>query len=910
MGGNQGQISMPPCAPYEHPFHCDVVLRDGTTARVRSAKPDEVQNLVDFYTSLAAESIRLRFFSSAIDLVSEARRELQDDGLRIALVATSGPADRIVAHAMYVRTPETDSAEVALAVADDWQGRGLGTLLLGQLAVIAAASGVTKLHAIVLPENLRMLETFRDSGFATQTSTRDGEIVVTIQTALSPTVQREFDRRDQVAAANALAHILEPRSIAVIGASRQRGTVGAEIFHNLLIGEYAGPVFPVNPNADVVQSVKAYPGINAIPGDIDLAIIAVPVPHVLNVARECALKGVHALIVLTAGFGEAGTEGQERQQALLDVCRQFGIRMVGPNCFGVVNTNPAIRLNATFGPSTAQAGRLALASQSGALGLAAMTEASARGLGISSFVSMGNKADISGNDLLCYWEQDSRTDVILLYLESFGNPKKFARIASRVSLTKPIVAVKSGRSAAGQRAASSHTGALLSASDAVVDALFEHAGVIRTETISELFDVGMVLAEQPIPRGRRVAIVTNVGGPAILCADACEARGLSLPVLAEATQERLRAILPPAAALANPVDLLAAGTAEQFHATISAAAADPNIDSVITLFLRPLATRDEEVAAAILAANREMPREKPLLAVFMGSASGVAALNQPDRSIPSFQYPEAAAAALAHVARYGEWRAADHEALERLPDLRADDARAAVVAALERGVDWLTFDEVASVLDCYAIPRLQQRLVDDVHGLPEASEKLGYPVALKAIVPGVTHKTDLGAVQLNLADAEEVGRAAGGMAERIQSQDHTIAGYLVQQMAPAGVEMLVGAVNDARFGPVVLCGAGGTLAELHKDVSVRLAPASRATAQEMMRGLRSFPLLNGFRGAPQRDTQALEDILIRIGFLINDVPEIAELDCNPVMVLEQGAVVVDARIRVAPAAAQHALGAR
>jgi acetyl coenzyme A synthetase (ADP forming)-like protein len=811
---------------------------------------------------------------------------------------------------MYVPAAETDSAEVALAVADDCQGRGLGTLLLGELAVSAAANGIARFEAVVLPENYRMLETFRNSGFATQSLTRNGEILATIQTALSPAVQRAFDRRDQTGAVSALGHILEPKSIAVIGASRQRGTVGGEIFHNLLAGGFTGPVYPVNARSRVVQSVKAYPDIAAISDDVDLAVIAVPVQQVLDVARQCAFKGVHALVVLTAGFGEVGENGCQRQQELLELCRQFGIRMIGPNCFGVMNTDPAIGLNATFGPKAAPSGRLALASQSGALGLAAITEAAARDLGISSFVSMGNKADISGNDLLCYWEEDDRTDVILLYLESFGNPQKFARIASRVSLKKPIVAVKSGRSASGQRAASSHTGALLGATDTVVDALFERSGVIRTETVSELFDVAMLLANQPIPHGRRVAIVTNVGGPAILCADACESSGLSLPILDQMTQEQLRKMLSPAAAVSNPVDLLAEGTADQYRAAISLVAADPSVDSVIAMFLRPLSTSDEEIATAMMVARKEMPDQKPLLAVFMGTGGTHSSLRGSGQSVPAFPYPESAAAALAHAARYGEWLTRDHAEPERLTDLHPEQARAIVWSALAREAEWLTANEIESVLDAYGIRRLRQRQVSDATTAVQAAAELGYPVALKAIVPDLTHKSDIGGVSLNLSSQSSVRRAARQMADHIVSLGHSIAGFVVQEMAPVGTEMLVGAARHPRFGPVVMCGAGGTLVELLKDVSVRLAPLLNSDAGAMIRSLRSYPLLTGYRGAPARDEGALEEILRRVGFLVSDIPEIAELDCNPVMVLEQGAVVLDSRVRVAPVPHRLSPGAR
>ena len=732
-------------------------------------------------------------------------------------------------------------------------------LLLGQLAEHAAANGIHQFVAVVLPTNFRMLGVFRDSGFPIVTHTGPDEIHLELPTSLTPEAVERFERREQIGAVSALAHVLRPASIAVIGASRRRGTVGAAVFHNLLMGGFAGPVYPVNATAEVVQSVRAYPTVEAVPGPVDLAVIAVPAASVLDVAEQCGRKGVHALVVLTAGFGETGEEGRQREQALLRLCRTTGMRLIGPNCIGVVNTAPDVGLNATFGPSMPPPGRVAFASQSGALGLAAIQEARRRGVGISDFVSMGNKADISGNDLLQYWESDPRTDVILLYLESFGNPRKFARIARRVARTKPIVAIKSGRSAAGARATASHTGALVSASDITVDALFRQAGVIRADTVSGLFDIAALLATQPVPKGQRVGIVTNVGGPAILCADTCEAEGLVIAPLAPETTARLRALLPAEASVANPVDMLAAATAEQYQKAIEHVARDPGVDAVIAIFIQPLATQLADVAEAIASAACDPDHDKPILAVFMSVNEALAAPTGGSIQVPVYASPEPAAIALARAARYGAWRAAPAVDSARPDDIRRDEAAALVAAALGRGDDWLPPEDVAALLGCYGLPIAEQRVVGSVSEAVQAAAELGGHVAVKAIAPGLVHKSDVGAVALNLRGQQDVYLAAQGMSEQLAADGHAPTGFVVQQMVNDGVEMIVGLVQDPSFGPVLACGAGGVTAELIKDVSVRLMPLSEHDPSQMVRELKTFPLaqwLSGLatvrRGCPRR----------------------------------------------------------
>ncbi len=887
-------------AAYPAHLATDVVLRDGSTLHVRPIRLDDEPRLLAFLSSLSEQSRVFRFFSPASDtvLAQMARQEARVDYTsHYGLVAMRGADEQVVGHALYAAITD-DTAEVAFAVADDYQGRGLGTILLGYLAEVAAAHGIHVFTAFVMHENRQMLAVFRESGFPTDVKVNAGELTVTFPTSMTAAALERFDRRDQVAAVNALKLFFAPRGVAVIGASRRRGTIGGELFHNLLNYEFAGPVYPVNPETTVVQSVPAYAGVEAIPGPVDLAVVAVPAPEVLREAERCARKGVRAIVVISAGFAETGTMGQAHQAELIRICRASGMRLIGPNCMGLVNTDPAVRLNATFAPHPPPEGRVAFSSQSGALGLAIIEYASSLGLGLSTFVSVGNKADISGNDLINYWESDPRTDVILLYLESFGNPRKFSRIARRVARTKPIVAVKSGRSPAGARATSSHTGALLAASDVTVDALFRQSGVIRTDTLEELFDVASLLASQPPPKGRRVGIITNGGGPGILCADTCEAEGMKIPVLTDDTQATLRAFLPPQASVGNPVDMIASAPADHYREAIRAVAADPGVDALIVIFVPPLVTRAEDVARAINQSVHELDGGKPVVTVFMSARGVPDALKTGAVRIPSYAFPESAAIALARISRYGEWRARPLGSLPRFEGLHRDEAGRVVARTLARSDGWMPPEDVHALLVNYGLPVIDQRLVRTPADAAMAAQAIRGETALKAVIPGVVHKTEFGGVRLHLHGAKEVQTAAEQMAVMLASKGHPPEGFLVQQMAASGVEMIAGVVHDAQFGPIVACGAGGTLVELLRDVSVRLTPLTREDASEMIRELKTYPLLTGFRGAAKADVAALEDVLLRIGVMVEDLPQIAELDCNPIIVHEHRAAIVDARVRV------------
>jgi acetyl coenzyme A synthetase (ADP forming)-like protein len=888
-----------------------VALRGGATIQLRPVRPDDEVRLLAFLRSLSPESRLLRFAGTLSDerLRSEAARLARGDADgSVGLVATLGAEEEIVGHAEYDPT-RGEAAEVALVVADRWQGQGIGTVLLGRLAEIASRRGLRIFTAVCLPHNHRMLRVFRESGFPVRLEAGAGEVSVEFPTEITEEARERFEERDRQAAVGALRSFFAPRSVAVIGASRDRGAIGSEVLHNLLALEFRGPVFPVNPKATALQGILCYPSITDVPEPVELAVVVVPARQVLAVAEECAAAGVRALLVLSAGFGETGPEGKARQDELLRICRASGMRLIGPNCMGILSTDPTVRLNATFAPTPPEPGRIGFMSQSGALGLAILDYANILGLGLSSFASVGNKADLSGNDLIRYWEQDENTDVILLYLESFGNPRNFSRIARRVTRSKPIVAVKSGRSAVGARATQSHTGALIAASDVSVDALFRQTGVIRTNTLQETFDVAALLSCQPVPRGRRVAIVTNAGGPGILCADACVAEGLEIPTLAEETQAALRGILPAEASVANPIDMIASATPEQFREAIRLVGDDPGVDALVVIFVPPLVTRPDEVAAAIMEGARSLERRLPVLSVFMQAHGVPEALRSAEMRVPSFAFPENAAIALARVARYGEWLSRPALPPASFPDVRPEEAAAVVATALARAEGWLRAEEVAALLACYGLPTLDERVAPTPRAAAEAAASFGGEVALKAIAPGLVHKSDAGAVRLGLAP-EVVEAAAGEMEARLRAAGMEPTGYLVQRMAPAGVEMIVGVVNDPQFGPLVACGAGGVLVELVKDASVRLAPLSEYDAREMVEELKMYPLLTGYRGSPPRDVGAFQAAIARVGMMVDALPQIAELDLNPIVVHSTGVTVVDARIRVAAASAPPRLPAR
>ena len=697
-------------------------------------------------------------------------------------------------------------------------------------------------------------------------------------------------------AATSLDALFRPRSIAVIGASREARSIGHTLLGNLVGHGYTGTVFPVNPAATSVHSVKCYPDVGAIPDPLDLAVIAVPAARVPGVLEGCAAKGVKAVCVISAGFGEVGAEGAAAQARLLAICRRHGMRMLGPNCMGLLNAEPALRMNATFASTFPRPGQVSFLSQSGAMGVAVLDLAEDLGLGLRMFASLGNKADVSGNDLLSYWEHDEGTRVVLMYLEDFGNPRKFIPIARRFTRTKPIVCVKAGRTVEGGRAAASHTGALAGA-DAAVDALLEQTGVLRVNSVREMFGVAQALVACPLPRGPRVAILTNAGGPAIMATDYLVAKGLTLATLSEATQGALRAALVSEASVRNPVDMVASAGPGEAARSLELLLADPGVDLVLTIYV-PLSTNDPlEVARALFSASRASSEAKPVLSVFLAREPLLEALKRLGAAQnPIYAHPEDAVLAAVNLVRARALRDDDLGASVRVP-VAGRRAGARLAAAPASG--WLSGGEALALLEDYGIPVAPTRAVADLRGLAAAARELGGPLALKLDGAAFLHKSDVGGVALELDGPAAVEAAAERMARAAQAHAPGAPyAFLLQRMAQPGTELVLGVSTDPVFGPLLMVGLGGVYVEILNDVRFGLVPLTPTLARRMLRRLKSFPILEGARGAKPVDLEALEQALLRLSQLVEEHPEILECDLNPILARPDGVEVLDARVRV------------
>ncbi|MCX9191208.1 GNAT family N-acetyltransferase [Carbonactinospora thermoautotrophica] len=874
---------------YPAHWEADVVLRDGGTAHLRPIRPDDAERLVAFYDRVSDQSKYFRFFTpyprlSERDVHRFTHVDYDD---RVALIALIG--EEMIGVVRYDRLPPTKegerskTAEVAFLVRDDHQGRGLGSVLLEHIAAAARERGIQRFVAEVLPANRRMIAVFEDAGYRQQREFEDGVVHLEFDLEPTETSVAVMRAREHRAEARSIERLLTPRSVAVIGASRSPHTIGQTLLRNLVQAGFTGRLYAVHPQADEILGVPAYRSVRDIPDPVDLAVIAVPAEAVEQVVAECAAKGVHGLVVVSSGFAETGPEGRRRQVRLVELARANGMRVVGPNSFGIANTDPAVALNATLSPIMPNRGRAGFFSQSGALGIAILAETVRRGLGLSTWVSAGNRADVSGNDLLQYWEDDAATDVVLLYLESIGNPRKFMRLARRVSRRKPVVAVKSGRHTQGVPIG--HAAQPVSIPDPAVDDLFRQAGIIRVATIDELFDTAQLLAYQPLPRGDRIAIVGNSDSLGLLAKDACVSAGL-----------RPR----------DPVDLGPTSTADDFRPALAKLLADPEVDAVITVFIPPLTSPNEEVARAL--AELAADADKPVLTTFLAYEGLPAQLRRLDAggvpargSVPSYPAPENAVRALAHAVRYVQWRDRPAGRLPELAGIAEDRARGLVrnlLAAHPGGVE-LDQERKEELLACYGIKLWPVVPVRDVESAVAAARELGYPVVLKATAEGMRHRSDLGFVQLDLADEDELRRAYATL-EQLLGGDVSAARPVVQRMAAPGVATVIGTVEDPAFGPIVSFGVGGVATELLGDRAYRILPLTDVDAAELIRSVKAAPLLFGHRGAEPVDVAALEEVVLRISRLADDLPEVAELELDPVLVARHGCAVLGARIRLSP----------
>jgi acyl-CoA synthetase (NDP forming)/GNAT superfamily N-acetyltransferase len=892
--------------PGTKPSACDgasvyALLADGTTIEIRPATPGDLTLVRAMHEAMSPDHAYLRFFClSKLSAEREAARVCRAPAPdHAALLAFKGPD--LVGVASYEITGRADAAEIAFAVSDDMHGRGVGTLLLEHLVSAARSRGIRTFVAPVLSENAAMLRVLADAGLSARRQAEDGVIEFACDLPggdSDPSWERYLeavDRREGHADVASLRHVFRPGSVAVVGASRRPGTVGRAILHNIVTGGYQGKVYAVNPHATHMEGVPCLPSVTALPEPAELVVVAVPPTAVPTVADECGRRGVKAMVVITSGLD--APHGAD----LLAACRRYGMRLVGPNCFGVAV--PGIGLDATFAARHPAPGQVGLVMQSGGLGFALVDRLSRLGLGISSFASVGNKYDVSSNDLLTWWEQDGTTDLAILYIESFGNPRKFARTARRVSARMPVLAVQSGRSAAGQQAAASHTAA--AATPLVTrEALFEQAGVLATNNLGELLDAAALLGSQPVPAGRSVAVISNIGGAGVLAADACTEYGLNVHKTSAETRRRLHALVPPDAAVNGPVDTTAAVPETSFRRCLELVAADEGVDAVLALVLPTAATGD--LVTAIKAADVGVP----LAMVVLDQAEAVTLVPRATDDgeneiagrpgfIPSYAYPEAAAHALARAAIYGTWRSRPAGHIPELHDVRDSDARTLVRAFLHGAPEggWLPPDRAAELLGCYGIPLASLTPVTSADDAVRTAASLGGgPVVLKADVPGLVHKTDVGAVQLDLRTETDISRAYDQLAATFGPH----ARVLIQPMITGGTEVIIGVAQEPVFGPLVVFGLGGVTTDMLADRTARLAPLTDTDADELIRSIRSAPLLLGYRGAPPADLAALQDALLRVSRLAEDLPEIAELDLNPVIARPDGVSAVDARIRLTP----------
>ncbi len=882
-------MDAPDVSPRDYPEHweADVLLRDGRTAHLRPILPEDADGLVEFYGQVSDESKYMRFFAPMPNLSDRdvARFTTVDYRDRVAFVVTV--AQMIIAVGRYdvvEHRPEGSRAEVAFLVQDAHQGRGIGQLLLEHLAQAGRERGVGRFVAEVLPDNRRMIQVFREQGYQVRGDWDEGVMHLEFDIDPTDTAIGVIAAREHRSEAASIAAFLNARSVAVIGASRRSDTIGALLVRNLVLGDYAGRVYVVNPAADAVAGMPAYASVGDIPDDVDVAIVAVPAEAVQDVVLDCAAKGVHGLIVISSGFAETGDEGRMRQRKLVGLARSYGLRLIGPNCLGVINTAADVSFNGSLAPLMPPRGRAGFFCQSGALGTAILEKVRGRGLGLSTFVSAGNRADVSGNDLLQYWEEDDATEVVLLYLESIGNPRKFSRIARRVSRVKPIIAVRSGRTTQG--VPMGHAVRHIAAPPEAVDAMFRQAGVIQVNTLDEMFDVAQLLAHQPLPAGSRVAIVGNSDALGLLAVDAAAASGLTVT---------------------SATALGADATAEDFEDALDAAIDADDVDAVVAVYIPPLDAGGEEVANVLAAVGEQS--DKPLVSTFLGREGVPELLRVPDLaghtagrgSVPSYPAVEAAVRALSRVVEYAAWLERYDDSVVVLDDIELEDAKRQVNELLIKHPDGhdLTDEELRGLLASYGIALWERVSVATVDEAVAAGERLGWNVVLKATADRLRQRLDLAHVLRNIDDETEMRDAWTSLLEIIN--DPTDAEFVVQRTAAPGVPVAVAGLEDPLFGPAVSFGVSGAITDLVGDRAFRIPPIGALEAAEIVRSIKAAPLLFGYRGSEQVDVPAVEDLVRRVAQLKIDLPQVCRIDLLLVhATADEGVCVLHATARIEP----------
>jgi acyl-CoA synthetase (NDP forming)/GNAT superfamily N-acetyltransferase len=871
------------------------LLTDGTTVEIRPARSDDFDAVRDMHAKMSPENLYLRFFSmSQVAAEREAQRICREPapGRAALLVLLDG---RVVGCGSYEVTGGSESAEVAMSVADDLHNRGIGTLLLEHLISLARSRGVRTFVAETLTENALMLQVFADAGLRARRTLENGVYDLRFplpggdgDTGLG-TYLDAVAERERSADVASLAHLLTPDSVAVIGASRRPGSVGRAILQNIIHSGFRGRVYAVNPGAAELDGVPCMPSAAALPEQTDLAVIAVPAAAVLGIAEDCGRRGVKALVVATSGLDNAA------RAELLGICRRHGMRLVGPTSFGVANT--AISLDATFAARHPRPGIAGVAAAStGGTGFVMLEHLSRLGIGISSLVSLGEKDDVSGTDMLLWWASDPATKLALLYLESFGRPRKFARTARAVGRAMPVLIVNAGRSAPGLRLAAVRAAAEVTP-QLTRQALFEQAGVIAAANLGELLDAAALLAAQPVPTGPRVGVVSNTRGGEVLAADACGDAGLQVAILGQDTQRALADLLPSAATVAGPVDTTAGVAPGIFRRCLELVGADPGVDAVLAL---TATTAAGDLVPELRAARLQVA----IAAAVMDQPEAVRLLPGPDEdspAVPAYAYPESATRALSHAARYGAWRAASPGNIPDLGGIDRDRASQLVTGYLAGTPwdGWLPRERVVELLSCYGVTLLDSTAASSEEDVVAAAARAGAPVALKADVPDlVVRRSGAGAVLLDLNGTDQVRRGYRSLRERFGDR---MAGVIVQPMITGGVEVKISVLEEQLFGPLVLFGLAGAAADVLADRAARLAPLTESDAEDMIRSVRAAPLLLGQAGAPAADLASLKDMLLRVSQLAEDLPQVAELDLSPVVARPDGAVAVTGTIRIQPA---------